>query len=347
MGIKDLNTYLKKEGIDCFFSTPLINFSEQRVAFDGLNWIFTYLSSAYRRVYDKNNDPLEIICQQKLYEEIVRELLIFNNKFMNYKITPVWIWDGISKDNKTATKLDRKNSRKAIMEQRDQLRNELLKQQVLERDPQLIEKYKRMVLNTAFITRDNIEKIKNLTKELGLPTIVADDEAENLASSLAVQRKISAVWSSDTDTYPLGAPIVIKGFENIQGVLHIRGIYTLKMLKELNMDHDEFRDWCILLGTDFNNRLDQIGPAKSRILIEKYSCLENVEINTKHNLSFLNYKEVRKQLTPYETNFNCKDFQVNKNIEEQEIKKFLNCREMILFFNNIIDLPSSKPVPKN
>ena len=347
MGIKDLNTYLRKEEISCFITISLTTFSEQRIAIDGLNWIFTYLSSAYRRVYDKNNDPLELISQDELFKELVKELIIFNNKLMNYKITPVWIWDGISKDNKTATKIERRNSRKAMIEQRDQLRAELLKQQILERDLNLIEKYKRLVLNTAFISRDNIEKLKKITEEIGLPTIHAEDEAENLASSLAVQRKISAVWSSDTDTYPLGAPIVVKGFENINGILHIKGVYTLLMLKHLDMTHDEFRDWCILLGTDFNNRLEKIGPSKSRMLIEKFSSLENIEANTKHNLTFINYKEVRKQLTPYETNHTCDDFQVKKDIKEENLRNILDIREMSLFYNNIIDLPRSKPVKKN
>jgi len=346
MGIKDLNTYLKKENIDCFFKLPLSNFAEQRFGIDSLNWIFTYLSSAYRRVYERNDDPLDEIKQEDLFNELLKEFLIFNNKLMNYKITPVWIWDGVSKDNKTATKLERKNTRKTMIEQKEKLREELLKQQILERDTQLIEKFKRLVLNTAYISRENIEKLKIYSKDLGLPTIFADDEAENMASSLAVQRKISAVWSSDTDTYPLGAPLVVKGFENIDGILHIKGIYTLKMLHELDMDHDEFRDFCILLGTDFNNRLDQVGPAKSRILIEKYSSLEEIEENTKHNLTFMNYKEVRKQLTPYVTDHTCSDFQVNKNVEQEELIKILDVREMTLFYNNIIDLPESRPIIK-
>ena len=347
MGIKDLNTYLKKEEIDCFFTLPLFNFAEQRFAIDGLNWIFTYLNSAYRRIYDSCDDPLRLVMQDELLQEMIKEFLIFNNKLMNYKITPVWIWDGVSKDNKTATKMERKNSKKPLIEQRDKLREELLEKNVLERDTDLLEKYKKLVLNTAWLSRENIDKIKEISLEIGLPTIIADDEAENLASSLAVQRKVSAVWSSDTDTYPLGAPLVVKGFENIRGTLHIRGIYTLRMLEELEMNHDEFRDFCILLGTDFSTRLDRVGPAKSRILIDKYCNLEQVEDNTKHNLTFMNYKEVRKQLTPYITDYVCKDFQVKKDIEEEKLIKILNCREMSLFFNNIIDLPESKPVPKN
>ena len=346
MGIKDLNTYLKKEGIDCFFTISLVNFSEQRFAIDGLNWIFTYLSSAYRRIFDKQKDPLDIVCQDQLFLEMCKEFLIFNNKLMNYKITPVWIWDGISKDSKKSTQNARRSSRKAMMDQRDQLREELLKQSVLERDHSLVEKYKRLVLNSAFISRKNIDKFKEFGEKLGLPVIHADDEAENLASSLGVQRKISAVWSSDTDTYPLGAPIVVKGFENIGGTLHIRGIFTLRMLKELDMDHDQFRDFCILLGTDFNDRLPGIGGCKSRILIDRYSDLETIEDKTKHNLYQMHYKDVREQLTPYLTDHTCEDFQVKKDVNFEELEKIIKCRELHLFYNNVRDLPRSRPIIK-
>lgn len=347
MGIKDLNTYLRKEEIDCFFTLPLSSFSEQRFAIDGLNWVFTYLSNSYRKIYERSKDPLDITDQEELFIELLKEFLNFNNKLMNHKITPVWIWDGISKDNKTATKIERRAKRQELIEKRDNLRNQLLKQSFLERDTNLLTEYKKLVLNTATIAYEKIDKLKKLNKDMGLPTIIAEDEAENLASSLAMRRKISAVWSADTDTYPLGAPLVVKGFENINGKLCIRGINTLKMLEHLNMTHCEFRDFCILLGTDFNSRIPGIGPSKSKFLIDKFKILENIEDNTKHNLYSMHYKDVRMQLTPYDTDYTCKDFQVNKNINLDDLIKIIDCREMINLYNNIKDLPVSKPVPKN
>lgn len=346
MGIKDLNTYLKKIETNCFFNLSLKKLSEGRVGIDVLNWIFTYLPGAFNRCYSKLEDPLDLVEQIDLLYEMRREITIFSNKYANYKITLVWIWDGVSKDNKTTTKIERSNSRKIMRETRDALREELLKLSPLERDINLLEKYRKLVLNSAYISRETIEQLKSFISELGMPNITAEDEAENLASSLAVQRKISAVWSSDTDTYPLGAPLVIKGFENIDGILHTRAVFTPKILETLDMDHKEFRDFCILLGTDFNDRIHGLGPAKSKILIEKYSSLENIEASTKHNLTMMNYKEVRKQLTPYKTKYSCEDFQVNKNINLEKIKKIIDIPQIDYYYSNIIDLPLSKPVPK-
>lgn len=346
MGIKELNPFLKKSGINCFCKIPLTAFSEGRIAIDGLNWLFKYLPSVYNRCLYSLEDPLDLVDQEILLKEMYKEILIFSNKWLNYKVTLVWIWDGVSKDNKTTTKIERKKSRQALIETRDKLREELLEMSPLERDINLLEKYKKLVLNTVYISRKSIESIKTFCKKIGMPTIIADDEAENLASSLAVQRKISAVWSSDTDTYPLGAPIVVNGFENINGILHIKGTFTLEILKALNMTHTEFRDFCILLGTDFNDRMMGVGPAKSKILIEKYSTLENIESSTKHNLTMMNYTEVREQLTPYKTEYNCENFQVDKSLDIEELKSLIDIPELSYYVNNIKDLPKSKPVPK-
>ena len=347
MGIKNINKMLKDLEIDCFCNLPLVSFKEGRVVVDFLNWFFTKLSFAYAACYNRLKDPLDLVPQEEIVKEFYLQVLRFSNRYMDYKVTLIWIDDGVSKDNKTATKIERKNNRQTMRETRDKLREELLKQAPLERDLSLLEKYKKLSLNTAYVTRESTEKIKKFIKAIGMPFIQADDEAENLASSLAVQRKVSAVWSSDTDTYPLGAPLVIKGFENVEGVTCVRTVFTPNILEGLNMDHQEFRDLCILLGTDFNENIFGVGPMKSKILIEKYSDLETIESSTKHNLTMMNYKEVRKQLTPYLTEHTCEDFQVNKNIKLEDIKNFIDAREVDYYYSNLIAMPFSKPVPKN
>lgn len=343
MGIKSLNDYLRKQEIPCFIDLPMIALAEQRVAVDGLNWLYTYLPQSFKRAYNSNTNYLDPVCQDKILKELILEKVRFNNKFLNYKITLVWIWDGISKDNKTATKIERRKGRSENIRKKEQLRELLLSVSPLERDPDLINEYKKSVLKCQYINFENIEKLKNICKLMGFPTIIADDEAENLASSLAVERKISAVWSADTDTYPLGAPLVIKKFLNVGGTLYIKCAFTLKMLEGLEMNHNEFRDFCILLGTDFNTNLEGIGPAKCKILIDKYRSLEKIQEETKHNIEgFIDYKNIRKQLTPYKTDYDCSDFQVDKNIELDKLKELCDSIEMDMLYQNILDLPASK-----
>lgn len=346
MGIKDLRKFLKDKDVNCFFQTSLIHFSHLRVGIDGLNWLFTYLNIVYKNLIDRKKDVLEDIDQEEVFQRLVHEYLRFNNRLMNYKITPVWIWDGVSKDNKLLTKVERRSARKQMIEKKETLKKELLDMNVLERPSELLNTYKKMASTTAYLKPGKIEGLKEISKLCGIPTIIAEDEAENLASSLAVERILAAVWSSDTDTYPLGAPLVIKNFEKKNGYDYVSGIYTSKILSELDMTHKQFRDFCILLGTDFNDRIDRIGPSKAFTLIKTYGDLETITEETRHNTYGLKFNQVREQLTPYDTYYDEEIFQINKNIDEEELRSKIESDQLNLFLSNIKIMPRSRNVPK-
>ena len=347
MGIQDLNKFLRDKNINCFFKLPLQQFGGYRFAIDGLNWIFSYISMVNKNLIERQKDILEDISQDVIYESMLIEWMKFNNKLMNYKITPVWIWDGVSKDNKLVTKVERRKVRNEYMKRKIVLKEQLLELPILARDDSMLKEYKKLLMLTPYFSFENIEKIKKFSKDIGIPTIVADDEAENLASSLAVELKVAAVWSSDTDTYPLGAPIVVKGFENVGGNINIKGVFTLNILRDLDLNHEQFRDFCILLGTDFNDRMDRIGPANALILIKKYGSIEKIAEETKHNTYCLKKDEVREQLTPYVTEVILDD--LNVKITEDIDTPFQNEKYQTFFrdlINNIRDIGPANNLPK-
>ena len=347
MGIKDLKKYLREKNVDCFFTIPLYKFSQKRIAIDSLNWIFTYLSVSIKNIINRKEDIFEELDQEIIYVNLLEEFIKFNIKLLDHHITPIWIWDGKSKDNKNVTKIERRKSRKEQLKKRLELKEKLKDMNALERPIALINQYKNLFSTTCFFSSEKLNKIKDFSIEIGIPTITAKDEAENLASSLAVERKVAAVWSADTDTYPLGAPVVVKGFEKKNNLIYISGIFTLKILKELNMDHNEFRDFCILLGTDFNDRIPSIGPAKSYILIDRYRNIENIEKETRHNTYCLKYKEVRKQLTPYNTyfdKFNKLSIEILENYE-QLTHKYKGVKNIDILISSIKNLKESFNVP--
>jgi len=346
MGIQDLNKFLRDKEIDCFFKLPLLSFGGYRIAIDGLNWVFSYLGIVYKNLVERQIDILEDIGQNALYESMLVEWIKFNNKLMNHKITPVWIWDGVSKDNKLVTKIERRKVRNENLKKKLAMKEQLLAMPVLARDDALMKEYKKLVLSTPYFTSESIDKIKDFSRNIGIPTIVAEDEAENLASSLAVELKVSAVWTSDTDTYPLGAPIIVKGFENLGKDVYIKGVFTLNILKSLNLNHTQFRDFCIMLGTDFNDRMDRIGPVNALTLIKKYGDIETIALETKHNTYCLKQDIVRGQLTPYRTDISSEELNTNfKNIDYPfSTDKFRGFYTDII--NNVRDLTEAKNMPK-
>jgi len=210
----------------------------------------------------------------------------------------------------------------------------------------MLKEYKKLVLLTPYFSFENIERIKTFSNSVGIPSIIADDEAENLASSLAVELKVAAVWSSDTDTYPLGAPVVVKGFENIKGDINIKGVFTLNILRDLGLNHDQFRDFCILLGTDFNDRMDRIGPVNALTLIKRYGNIETIANETKHNTYCLKKDEVREQLTPYNTGIKEELLNIHTNQGEYPFQEDKFRSFYIDLINNIRDIGPANNLPK-
>lgn len=71
-----------------------------------------------------------------------------------------------------------------------------------------------------------------------------------------------------------------------------------KVLKGLNMTHEQFVDLCILLGCDYCDNIKGIGPKKAIEYIRKYGSLEqvlkNIDTNKYHVPEYFPYQEVRK-----------------------------------------------------
>lgn len=368
MGIKGLRAFLKKKEVDCFYTIPLYSFHGKRMAIDSLNWVFCYLGNSFQSILARKKDILEFITQEEIYDALARDFLNFNIKLINHGITPVWIWDGVSKDNKKETKEARQEARKKLTDKRDNIRETLKNLNPLEQPYELINEYKKLLVNSSTLKRSKIEQLKEFSLEVGLPTITARTEGENLGASLGAARILAALWSADTDTYPLGCPVVVKGFENINGHLHFNAVFTPSILKDLKLNHEEFRDFCIMLGTDFNTRIYKVGPVKSFDLITKYRCIENIEKLTKGEMrkkknsedrkddddepyldcSCLKYKEIRTQFCSYTTKYNgTQDLQVQKDKDFEEIRqKYEKISNIEPFLNAIKYLKTPQNVPK-
>ena len=93
-----------------------------------------------------------------------------------------------------------------------------------------------------------------------------------------------------------------------------------------------------MLGTDFNDRLPGIGPAKSFKLIEKYRDLETIEKETSHNFYAMKYKEIRYQMAAYDTPYNgIDDLMCNYQVDFEEIKESIRNSDAHSFLKDPIE----------
>lgn len=337
MGIKDLKKFLKSKNVPCFMNLPLEELKNTKMAIDTFNWIFTYLNPVIKNYLDNMKNILDPIDEEELFTKLCEEFLKFNNILLNQRITPVWVWDGQAKVCKAKTQTKRREAKLKMIEEKKLIKNVLLNMPLLERNgSDLIDKYRKLVINTQHLPKKYFAKLKEFSTSLGLPTITAKDEAEALASSLAIDGKIKSIWSADTDTYAFGAPLIVKQFVNVNNKLNIECVYTPPILTSLDLTYSQFRDFCIMLGTDFNDRVYKMGPVNSFKLIKQYGSLDEIEKKCEKDISCLNYKYVRLQLTPYKTEFKDSDL-VIKNIDmtiTDDIKKLIEYDYDSLSYND-------------
>ena len=101
-----------------------------------------------------------------------------------------------------------------------------------------------------YIQKDEIIKVKELIRAFGASYYDAPGEADELCALLAIKKKVWASMSEDMDLFVYGCTRVLRYFSLMK---HNAVIYhTKKIFEELGIPEKEFRQICILSGTDYN-----------------------------------------------------------------------------------------------
>lgn len=134
------------------------------------------------------------------------------------------------------------------------------------------------MLNTLLSIRtEDFELTKTLFDIMNIPYLDASGEAEATCAILCRMSLVDAVLSEDTDVLNYKAPRFLHKLNmNQQTVIEIE--YE-DMLSRLGMTEDQFLDFCIMCGTDYNSNLYKIGPEKSFRLLKKHGSIEQIKIN--------------------------------------------------------------------
>lgn len=235
MGIRHLNKFLRtncKKSIQCISMSEL---SGKKIAVD---------ISIYLYKFSGENALME-------------NMYLMMSIFRHYKITPVFIFDGKPPEEKKELLGKRKDDKiKAKTEY------ERLKQQL--EDNREIDPYEKQelvgamdVLKKKFICiqKNQIQKVKSLIRGFGFTYYDAPGEADELCALLTIKKKVWAALSEDMDLFVYGCTRVLRYFSLVK---HNAIIYNTKQIfEELGITEKDFRQICILSGTDYNINSDK------------------------------------------------------------------------------------------
>ena len=139
-------------------------------------------------------------------------------------------------------------------------------------------------VTSSRLSRSMVEDAKSLIGLMGLPSVQAPSDAEAQASHMASRGDVWAVNSQDYDSLLYGAPrmvryVTITGREfmpskNKSRRLLPEVIELESVLRDLGLSRSSLTDLAMLVGTDFNEGVRDIGPKKALGLMRKYGSIE-------------------------------------------------------------------------
>lgn len=306
MGIKNLNKFIRDTCPSVFEEIDLAEYKFQRVAIDislylnkykavaGDNWLsaFVNLIACLRRneihcvfIFDgkapteKQNEKTRRRETRNKMEEIVYDLE-----------------DALDQYHKTGEIADcltqlyqrrRSPSAKRLLSQEKPLMNmDWVEKKIKQRRAQLYS-----------IHTEDYDKVRELFRVLNVPYYTAPCEAEKMCARLCLEEKVCAALSEDTDLLAYGTPIFLSKIDTAKDTCVRLRMDTL--LSALSLKQEQFLDFCIMCGTDYNNNIPKIGNKTAYKKILAHGSIDGIETETGLDVSILKHNTVRKLFTEF------------------------------------------------
>lgn len=276
MGIKELNPLIKKYAPAAMINLPNDYLYGKRIAIDTNWWLCNNMSKARKNVMNRltcieNRSAIEGKIRQEWIK--ITQSSIFS--WLKIKCTPVFVFDGPGQEMKEDVRAKRKEDREKRNAKIERLFN------ILEENPldmTAINDLKKEMRLFMHINTEDYEYLQGFLEIIGMPVIYAKGDGEKLCASLCIEKKVAAVYSQDVDVYPYGCPLTIVKADYGGGFPAVR-LDTI--LDELDLNHAQFIDLCIMCGCDFNNktRIRGIGIVRSLKLIKEHGYIDYLPHN--------------------------------------------------------------------
>lgn len=229
MGIKFLNQFLRDKCNNSIAKINITDLTNKKIAVDISIYLYKYEAT------------------DTLLENIYLMLSIFRH----HNIIPVFIFDGKPPPEKNELLKKRQEDKAAAKNEFNKLKEEMELNELSDEEKQeIIISMDQLKKQFVYMNHKKIEKVKELIRAYGATYYDAPGEADELCALLVNTNKVWACLSEDMDLFVYGCKRVLRyiSLNNQTSVLY----YTKGILKELNMNQKEFREICVLSGTDYN-----------------------------------------------------------------------------------------------
>ena len=263
----------------------LQHLSGRAIAVDAFNTIYAFLASI------RQPDGTPLMDTKGRVTSHLSGLFYRNLNLLEHGINPVYVFDGEAPKLK-ATEVER----------RQEIREAAREEWIRAKEEGRIEDARRAAQASSRLTTTMVEGSKKLLTALGIPVIQAPSEGEALAAQMTRSNIVWASASQDNDSLLYNCPRMIRNL-SLTGRRRISRSRTYKTihpelidldmnLRFMGITREQLIDVAILVGTDYNDKLEGVGAKTALKWIKKHGSLEKVETEKRIKLDFP-YDEIR------------------------------------------------------
>lgn len=265
MGIRGLMQVIREHAPEAIGCHPYSDLRGQgyRVAMDGYLNVHQSVAAIRAQGHDLLND------QGQLTSQILGTL----RKVVSYVeqgIVPIYVFDGHRHALKQVARDER---RQRLVKALDQVED------LVPDTPGWVKAYQA----SYYVTQPDIDLVIHLLDLMGIPHLTAPLEADPVCVYLTTLRDdegtrlVKGVCSEDTDMLPLGCQFTFRRMSgHLSDSSQLEIVRLSRILADTGLELDEFRDLCVLLGTDYNRNPRGIGPKRAYAAIQRPGGMETL-----------------------------------------------------------------------
>jgi len=300
MGIRNLNSFLRKNCNNSINCIHLSKLSGKKIAVDISIYMYKFASEN---------------C-------LIERMYVMLSIFRIYNIIPIFIFDGKPPTEKKELLIKRKKNKVESEKEYNNL------QLLLKQNTRMDNDEKQEILTTMdllkkkfiYITKEDIQSVKELIRAYGLTYFDAPGEADELCAQLVINGQVWACLSEDMDMFVYGCSTVLRYFSLINHTVVCYDV--INCLNDLNLNTNEFREICVLSGTDYNNSKNSINIYNNMQLFKTYQSSTN----------FVDFKNFYDWILTRDKNY-ITNLELLQNI--YRLFDLSETRETLSLFNNI------------
>jgi flap endonuclease-1 len=137
-----------------------------------------------------------------------------------------------------------------------------------------IQRVHNLFRSAALVYRKALADAVELLRAMGVPAMIAPSEGEAQGAQLVQAGQADALYTPDYDALLFGCPTVVHSLDLARGQVEVLRLDAI--LHALDLTRAQLVDLGILVGTDFNPGVPQVGPKRALHLLHKFAAIERI-----------------------------------------------------------------------